>query len=400
MSYNEIRTNLQHYEVNRNRHDMTLPSSGNIPSTPTTDTERDITLAEICGGVAQLLANEGGGQDRHIYPRLLRQGLSRLAASMIKTGTQPIQSVSDAVELMQKPLGEWDVALAVPDYLAELTLMDGDDLTEGAEALIVDNPNVADELTQGIMKRVIDWCRTTGNQKDYVVFRRFIIEHPVATRPQLIAASNDIKDESLSSMLRDHAYEIIPEGIASNGEIATCELCGWTLLKVSHRGAWLCADARCRQLQGVLPARYLRRLSVQDGLKRIRAGLARYTAQPGRLELSLYESLSRIKGLAVELWPGFDSYDIGVTFPSGEVWAVDCKDSGYPRWLAAKISNDKFPRQSFWQRACYVFPDYRRKLDPDYERVFKSNWEPQQDNVLWNFEGHFLIAVRERLERG
>ena len=379
---------------------MTHPSSGNTPSTPTPDTERDIILAEICGGMAQLLDQGYDGRNEHIYPRLLRQGLSRLAASMIKAGAQPIQSVSDAVELMQKPLGEWDVALAIPEYLAELTLMDEDDLTEDAEAFIVDNPDVADELTQYIMKQVIDLCRATGNQKDYVAFRRFIIEHPVATRLQLIAVSNDIEDESLSGMLREQVYESIPEGMAIYGEIATCELCGWTLLKESHQGAWRCADARCRQLQGVLPARYPKRLSVQDGLKRIRSGLARYTAQPGRLELSLYQSLSKINGLAVELWPGFDSYDIGVTFPSGDVWAVDCKDSGRPRWLAAKISNDKFPRQSFWRRAYYVCPDYRRKLNPDYERIIESSWKPQQDNVLWAFDGHFLNAVKERLERG
>ena len=379
---------------------MTRSSSGNTPYTPTPDTERDIILAEICGGMAQLLDQEYDDRNKHIYPRLLRQGLSRLAASMIKTGTQPIQSVSDAVELMRKPLGEWDVAFDIPEYLAELTLMDGDDLTEDAEALIVDNPNVADELTQYIMKRVIDRCRATGNQKDYVAFRRFIIERPVATRPQLIAVSNDIKDESLSGMLREQAYESIPEGMALNGEIATCGLCGWTLLKESHRGAWRCVDARCRQLQGVLPARYPKSLSVQDGLKRIRSGLARYTAQPGRLELSLYESLSKIKGLAVELWPGFDLYDIGVTFPSGEGWAIDCKDSSRPRWLAAKISNDTFPRQSSWRRAYYVFPDYRRKLNPDYERIFESSWKPQQEGVMWAFERRFLNAVKERLERG
>ena len=365
-----------------------------------TDTERDVILSELCGGMSQLLGRESDIPAQHTIPRTLRLGLSRLVAAMVKAGCRPIQSVPDAVRLMQKPLGGWDVAFPVPEYMADLTLLDGEFLTEDGEALIVANHDIAAELTQGIMRRVIGRCRATGNQDDYVVFRRFIIEHPVATRLEMIEVLNTVSDEYLRELLRDEAFETVPSDLDSNGEVPTCDRCGWTLVKESYGGILRCSDARCRRLEGNVTTRYRKSLSTADGLRRVLAGLARYTAQPGRLELSLYESLSELDGLIVELWPGFDSYDIGVTFPSGEVWAVDCKDSSRPVWLASTLNSDSIPRQPIWQRAYYVLPDYRRKIDPNYERVFRSRWKSSQDGVWANFEGQFLTAVARHLETG
>ena len=122
----------------------------------------------------------------------------------------------------------------------------------------------------------------------------------------------------------------------------------------------------------------------------MRAGLARYTSRPGRLELSLFESLSELDGLRVELWPGFDSYDLGVTFPSGEVWAIDCKDSSRPSLLAATLNKDAIPHQPSWRKAFYVFPEYRKNAAPNYERVFKAQWKSRQEDVKAVFVEDFL----------
>ena len=363
-----------------------------------TDTERDVILSELCGGMSQLLEGEQDNPAQLAIPRTLRLGLSRLAAAMVKAGCRPIQSVPDAVRMMQKPLGEWDAAFSVPEYMADLTLLDGEFLTEDGEALIVANSDIAAELTQGIMRRVIERCRATGNQDDYVAFRRFIIEHPVATRLEMISVLNSINDEYLRELLRDEAYETVPDDLESNGQVPICDRCGWTFVKESYGGTLRCADARCRRLEGKVPTRYRKSLLMGDGLRRVLAGLARYTAQPGRLELGLYESLSELNGLTVELWPGFDSYDTGVTFPSGEVWAVDCKDSSRPVWLASTLNNESIPRQPIWQRAYYVFPDYRKRLDPNYERAFRSRWKSKQDGVKAVFSGQFLTSVERHLE--
>ena len=221
-----------------------------------TDTERDVILSELCGGMSQLL--EMDSRDFHDFtiPPSLRLGLSRLAAAMIKSGSQPIQSVPDAVSMMQRPLGEWEVAFSVPDYLAELTLMDGEFLTEDADALIVGNSDVAAELTQGIMRRLIEMCGASGKQGDYVAFRRFVIEHPVATRMEMINVLLELSDDSLRSLLRDEAFESVPGDLESDGQVPICQRCGWTLVKDTYRGSLGCADAGCRRLEGMIPAHY------------------------------------------------------------------------------------------------------------------------------------------------
>ena len=362
-----------------------------------TDTERDVILSELCGGMSQLL--EMDSRDFHDFtiPPTLRLWLSRLAAAMIKAGSQPIQSVPDAVSMMQRPLGEWVVAFSVPEYLADFTIMDGGFLTEDADALIVGNFDVAAELTQGIMRRLIEMCRALGNQDDYVAFRRFVIEHPVATRMEMIDVLYKLIDDSLCSLLRDEAFESVPADMESAGRVPICDRCGWTLVKDTYRGSLGCADWGCRRLEGLIPAHYPKSLSAGDGLRRVRAGLARYTARPGRLELSLYESLSELDGMRVELWPGFDSYDLGVTFPSGEVWAIDCKDSTRPRLLAATLNKDSIPRQPSWRRAFYVFPDYRKNVVPNYERTFRTQWKSRQDGVKAVFVEDFLRTVENHL---
>ena len=365
-----------------------------------TDTERDIILSELCGGMSQLLEMDSREIHDFTITPILRLGLSRLAAAMIKAGCRPIQSVPDAVSMMQRPLGEWEVAFAVPEYLVDLTLMDGEFLTEDADALIVGNSDVAAELTQGIMRRLIEICRVSGNQDDYVVFRRFIIAHPVATRMEMIDVLYKLRDNSLRSLLRDEAFESVPGDLELDGQVPICERCGWTLVKDAYRRSLGCADAGCRRLEGLIRAHYPKNLSAGDGLRRVRAGLARYTARPGRVELSLYESLSELDGLRVELWPGFDSYDVGITFPSGEVWAIDCKDSSRPGLLAVTLNKDVIPRQPSWRKAYYVFPDYRKDVVPNYERIFRTRWKSGQDGVKAAFVKDFLRIVEKHLEVG
>lgn len=365
-----------------------------------TDTERDVILSELCGGMSQLLDMDSREIHDFTIPPTLRLGLSRLAAAMIKASSEPIQSVPDAVSMMQRPLGEWEVTFPVPEYLADLMLMDGEFLTEDADALIVSNSDVAAELTQGIMRRLIEMCRASGKQDDYVAFRRFVIEHPVASRMEMIDILHKLSDDSLRSLLRDEAFESVPGDLESDGQVLICQRCGWTLVKNTYRGSLGCADAGCRRLEGMIPAHYSRGLSAGDGLRRVRAGLARYTARPGRLELSLFETLSELDGLKVELWPGFDSYDLGVTFPTGEVWAIDCKDSSRPSLLAARLNKDTIPRQPSWRKAFYVFPAYRKEAAPNYERVFRTQWKSRQEGVNAVFDEEFLRIVEKHLQAG
>ena len=248
------------------------------------------------------------------------------------------------------------------------------------------------------MLRVIENCRRRGDQDGYVEFRRFVIEHPVATQTELIGALDALSDDGLRSLLNE-AYEEVPASSTTGGAVETCARCGWTVATHVTTQKGRCANRRCRQLDGVLAGQYPARHPMSPGLRRIRAGLARYTTQPGGLELSLYRSLSKLKGLEVELWPGLDAFDIGIEFLDGDVWAVDCKDSGRPGILATRLSREEFPQPSSWQRAFYVFPSYRRRLTPQYGRRFSSGWRTEDQRVSWSFDDGFLKMVENELRK-
>ena len=346
--------------------------------------------------MTELLEREAGGYTGQVYPQTLRLGLSRLAGAMLRAGSYPVHSIPGAVTMMQKPVGDWDVQPAPPEHIADLVLMDGEYMTADAEESIVANSDVAGELTQRIMLRVIENCRARGDQEGYVSFRKFIIEHPVVTQLELMDILDILADDNLRTLMNE-AYEDIPGSHILDEEVQTCVRCGWTLLRNVNWDGGRCASQRCRQLDGVLPAQYPASHSLGPGLRRVRAGLARYTTQPGQLELKLFRRLSTLNQLRTELWPGYDDYDLGITFPDGEVWAVDCKDSARPGLLAARLRMKEFSTSSRWQSAFYIFPAYRKKLTPHYGKMFQSGWRTGETNVSWRFDDQFLSMVKKRL---
>lgn len=362
-----------------------------------TSIDWSIILAELSSGIEQLLYREAGGRESGTCPDSLRVGMSRLSAAMIRAGATPINSIADAVEMMQKPVSTWKVSPAPPEHMSSLTLMDGEDITEDAENCIESNPDIAGERTQQVMKEVVDNCRTRGDQEGYVTFRRCVVEHPVATRQELIETRRRLLDDDLLAMF-DDAYEEVPQASLSDDVVRTCARCGWTLLKEVARDVWRCALASCRQLEGALPARFPDNLPFDVGTRRVRLGLARYTTRPGGLEIRLFQALGALEDVTVDLWPHCDAYDIGVTFPNGEKWAIDCKDSRDPAWLAGHLNQSQFSTLGSWDQAFYIFPSYRRRTRPEYGRIFSSIWRPYPSGVRWGFDDDFLKKVRSQME--
>ena len=155
----------------------------------------------------------------------------------------------------------------------------------------------------------------------------------------------------------------------------------------------------CRQLEGALPTRFPDNIRFNAGTRRVRLGLARYTTRPGGLEVSLFRALEELDGLTLDLWPYCDAYDIGVTFPNGEKWAIDCKDARDPAWLAGHLNQSQFSTLGSWDQAYYIFPAYRRRTRREYGRVFSSRWRPGPAGVKWGFDDKFLKEVRAQLEQ-
>lgn len=359
----------------------------------------DIIVAELAGGMDQLLHTETFGRGGNIYPDALRRGCSRLGAYMLRAGATPPIDVPDTIALLNQPVGAWQVWTAPPEHMRTVILMDGEDITDDAENYIVANPDIVGESTQAIMKRVVQNCLARGDQEGYVLFRSWIIEHPVASRRELIEVRRKLSDPALRDLF-DEAYEDLPASLTVGSGIRTCRRCGWTVLRDKNREAWRCSLSRCRQLEGFLPNRHIDHYPSGSDVRRVRRGLARYTTLPGKLEMRLYQSLNRIRGLTVELWPDCDAYDIGIEFPDGQRWVVDCKDARNPVWLAHFLNENQIPISGSTGRAFYVFPAYQRKLNPDYARAFSSRWRPHSTQEGWSFDDELLRTVRGHLASG
>ena len=100
--------------------------------------------------------------------------------------------------------------IACPPVPVESILEDVLDLsilwdTVDAENYIVANPDIVGESTQAIMKRAVQNCLARGDQEGYVLSRRWIIEHPVASRRELIEVRRKLSDPALRDLF-DEAY--------------------------------------------------------------------------------------------------------------------------------------------------------------------------------------------------
>ena len=71
------------------------------------------------------------------------------------------------------------------------------------------------------MKRVVLNCLARGDQKGYVLFRRWIIEHPVAGRRELIEVRRKLPDPDLRDLF-DEAYEVVPTSTTAGSGVRTC----------------------------------------------------------------------------------------------------------------------------------------------------------------------------------
>ena len=75
------------------------------------------------------------------------------------------------------------------------------------------------------------------------------------------------------------------------------------------------------------------------------------------------------------MWPEYDVYDLRVTLPNGQVWAVDVKDHKQPAMLGINARPFRSPPR--YDKAFLVVPKYRFDDREDYARVFR-HWCPDE----------------------
>lgn len=222
------------------------------------------------------------------------------------------------------------------------------------------------------------------SQEEYVQMRQYIIEHPILSDAEyhsavLLFAKNEHSLKALKC-----AYERFFE------KAYQCPTCGWTMTMGKHGP--VCHSAYCTTRQPSLD-----QALVIDGtsstVHRLKKGIMRYFVQPGKLELDI-ANFCKSKGLATQLWPHMDLYDIEICFPDNEIWAIDAKAYHNPVSLRNWIqSRGGFPAGEY-QQAYYVIPTEFKKGDSQYTTIVNQalRKQPQVECIT-------LRTLKSRINR-
>jgi hypothetical protein len=218
------------------------------------------------------------------------------------------------------------------------------------------------ELNEALMAQVRSLAQARRDQEGYVEFRRYLIEHPIATQDNLSDIGGRYKLTPYAITLHE-MYERIPTSAVFEGQLQLCGHCGWTLERIN--GRLRCGSPRCRALtENFSRGTDFRPYDPDDPPLRVRRAIRQYVVAPGVYEINLARQVAAM-GLTYRLWPFYDHYDLQIIFSDGEVWAIDVKDWKYPHLLGRHLTtfNDG---PSDWSRAFFAIPDARVSENPSY----------------------------------
>lgn len=200
-----------------------------------------------------------------------------------------------------------------------------------------------------------------ASQEAYVFGRKFLILHPILSWEEHTAATHyDLAAFDLDPLDRgelagidqarfkefiDVAYERAPLGLK------VCPTCGWTMsLNGLHP---MCLTIACST--HVDANEYATLPDIPPNAYRLRRGVMRYIAKPGKLELEIARKVQQL-ALPFELWPHYDTCDILIKLPSGRTIAVDAKDHRDISRLTSDIEADEMREVIAANEAIYIVP--------------------------------------------
>lgn len=196
-------------------------------------------------------------------------------------------------------------------------------------------------------------------QEEYCSVRRFIIEHPILTIDERREILVQLADNAVAKEAIHVAYEQFQE------KGYRCPACGWTMTDGSFGP--VCHSEYC-----VKPLPILNDATKLDGaaetVYRLKKGIMRYFAQPGKLELEIADYCEE-KGISWALWPQKDKYDVEIIFSDGTVWEIDAKAYRNPIALRSKIENDNGLPDGDYQRGFFVIPTAFTKGNRQYTAI-------------------------------
>ena len=171
------------------------------------------------------------------------------------------------------------------------------------------------DIMNGTDERILYEKIITLSQEDYCRVRRYIIEHPIITLEDRRTMSLELADDPMARDAFQFAYEEITE------ESYRCPQCGWTMMQGKY--GYSCHSTHCTDTLPEFTDEMKLDISAGD-LYRLKKGIMRYFATPGKLELEIAAFCEK-KKLRWALWPQMDRYDVEIRFPDGDIWEIDAK---------------------------------------------------------------------------
>lgn len=305
------------------------------------------------------------------YPAEAQRALDRMVLACLRKGAGVPRSMAQLIDwCATRPISDWPLDLPVDTVGPDDLLLDPESgrPTELCHEWAERGRDTAGEhLDREVIRSALRMCREYGEEESYSAFRTLLVDRPVLTSAESFEVAADLVMEPVRELI-GWIYRPAPGGLLMDGAYATCGRC-LTLLTPTRDGLWWCERDRCRRIGPPPVGRRLHPEEVGEVLQ-LRRPLRQFVTGPGRAETDLARKLTGL-GLTVRMWPGFDSYDLHVTFPSGTVWAIDVKDWASPRLLG--LAARAVPRTPPYHEAFWVVPRHRVTDRPGYIAMFERH---------------------------
>lgn len=363
----------------------------------------EIILRLISSGIVSSFQTwEKTGISPVLNNKQLQSGLDRLIAFCLLRKIRFPAHIPALLEWCEKSFSEWKLPELPEDVHPLDTLLINKQPSFFCLDFARKDRDIEATLSEErYMQRVFNECAAYP-PAIYTALRELLIRKPVLTESELIQTYLTPPLNIIPDLVKD-AYEEAPAFLSHKGIFRCCPKCG-NLLLYTLSQEWICRDESC-DVNRIRKGDITNDISAtnSDRLYQLKYPIRRYVAAPGRTEIEIYESLKRLSEtfasskihFQLTLWPNLDAYDLQITFPDGEVWAVDVKDWSSPYILAQRVK--PFRTNPPWDKAFFVFPDRYKKLKRNYLEAFKNRCVYLNERVDAFYETEFLTLVEQHL---
>jgi hypothetical protein len=355
------------------------------------------TLLRIIATALVRLSRQRAPEDP-VYDDTVQSAFNHLVLLCLRRGAEPPGSVPDmTLWAATKRLREWPLGL--PDELdaADGYLVDAQTRTPTQQCFewAISAPDAAaEEFENQLMEEALTVCRAARAPQSYTAFRRLLITQPVLTGTDRALLSADV-DLSLLDGIIKRSYEPAPAAYLRDGMYAECARCQCLLVPVGKR-SYRCELDRCRREHYPKVGRLLDP-KRGGGVYQLSRPLRMFISGPGLAETDLEAELIKLQ-MEPEMWPNFDAYDLRITLPHRQIWAIDVKDRANPAILGrgARPLRTDLP----YDRAFLVVPEYRFEEREAYQRIFNQH---RPDDLIGRLEllsdKQFIRLLKAELRR-